>query len=129
MERLRGALGHVLLVEDAATRRFDAQEDVGVRPEVGNERELLIDDGNAAAQGVARRSEVDRCAVPADRARIGYVRARDQPQQRRLAGAVLTDDGVHGPGRDGEVDAVEGGDARVVLGDALQLEQAHGAAM
>ena len=45
-----------------------------------------------------------------DRPRRRLLQSRDDPQQRRLAGAALPDDRQRLAGRDLEVDAVDGGD-------------------
>ena len=58
------------------------------------------------------------------RARVGRERAGDDLHQRRLAGAVLPEQRVHGAGADREVRAGERDDAAVRLADASRLEHA-----
>ena len=62
-------------------------------------------------------------AVDDDRALVGPVRAVEGLHQRRLAGAVLADDGVDRAGADREVDAVVGDDAGEALDDVAQLDR------
>ncbi len=62
-------------------------------------------------------------AVDGDRALVGPVRAVERLHQRRLAGAVLADDGVDGTGAHGQVDAVVGDDTREPLDDVAQLDR------
>ena len=52
-----------------------------------------------------------------DAAAVGGVEARDDVEQRGLAGAVVTDETDDAPGRDLEVGVVEGADAAEVLRD------------
>ena len=59
-------------------------------------------------------------AVDADLAVVGLLHAVEDLHQRRLAGAVLPDEGVDGARADGEVDVVVGDDAREALADARQ---------
>src|SRR6187397_668648 len=64
-----------------------------------------------------------------DRSLVGPVGAVERFHQRRLAGTVLADDGVDGPGADREVDTVVGDYARETFDDVAQLDRdriAHG---
>ena len=58
-----------------------------------------------------------------DRALVGAVHAVEGLHQRRLAGAVLTDDRVHLAAGDPQLDVAVGDDAREALGDAAQLHR------
>ena len=66
--------------------------------------------------------EGDGPAGEAHLAGVGPQHARDDLDQRRLAGAVLAEHGVDGAAAAGEVDAFEGADALEVLRDAGQLD-------
>src|SRR5207244_808240 len=69
-------------------------------------REILKDRGHAIAPGANRElAEVD--AVDFDRARLRIVQAAQQLGERRLAGAVLPDDGERRAGGNREVEAIE----------------------
>ena len=70
-----------------------------------------------AAIASRRRAEVLLHAVDDDRALVGPVRAVERLHQRRLAGAVLADDGVDRAGAHGQVDAVVGDDSGEALDD------------
>ena len=68
--------------------------------------EVLEDGGDPRAPGVeVEVAQVD--AVDLDRAGLRVVEPAEQLGQGGLAGAVLADDRQRGPGRDGEVEAVE----------------------
>ena len=54
---------------------------------------------------------------------FGPVVARDDPSQRGLAGAVLTDQGMDLTGTKLEIDVIECGHAREPLDDASELEE------
>ena len=71
----------------------------------------------------AGRAEVLLLAVDEDRALVGLVGAVQRLHQRRLAGAVLADDGVDRAAADLEVDAVVGDDAGEALDDVAQLDR------
>ena len=62
-----------------------------------------------------------RLAVDQNLAAVGGVEAVGDAHRRRLAGAVLADDGVNGAGLDRDVDVVVGEDAAEALGDVSKL--------
>ena len=83
----------------AAAVRLAAHEDVLGDRQVGEERGLLVDHRDAGGLGGGGRGEVDvRAAEPED-AGVALVDAGHDLDQRRLAGAVLADQGVDGAGR------------------------------
>ena len=91
---------------------------------LGQQVELLVDDADAGPLGVARAAERPRLRrrtrrVPSS----GRVHAGDDLHQGGLAGAVLTDDGVHLARPHVEVDAVEDAYAEERLADAPEREQ------
>ena len=71
----------------------------------GGEGEILVDRRHAGAQRIDRRAEDDRAPVDLDAALARFVRARDDADQRRLAGAVVAADRDHFTGVDVEIDA------------------------
>src|SRR5262249_46666889 len=68
-------------------------------------------------------AQLDRRTVELDRPRVGADHARQDLDQRRLAGAVLAEHGVDPAARTGKPGAVERPDAAVVLRDPLHPEQ------
>ena len=76
-----------------------------------------------AAMASRGRAEVLLDAVDDDRALVGPVGAVERLHQRRLAGAVLADDGVDRAGAHRQVDAVVGDDAGEALDDVPQLDR------
>jgi hypothetical protein len=61
-----------------------------------------------SARAAGGRGDLHRLAVPADLALVGPDRAVDDLHQRRLAGAVLAEDGVDLAGRDLQAHPVVG---------------------
>ena len=110
--------------------RFAAEKDVLRDVEVRDEGELLKDDGDAQPARVGRRVQPYRRAVEDDLPFVRMVRAAEHAHQRRLAGAVLSEQEVHLARMNRERDAVERANAGKALGDAAHLEQrrhvAHG---
>ena len=100
----------------------------------------LASASSAVAHGVGREHGLQRRQVAARRllahhadpqggghahlARVGLQLARDQPQQRGLAGAVAADQGHPGGGRDAQVCALEQGAAGDAQGDVGEVQ--HG---
>ena len=121
-------LGHAALRaavdQPEAARRIADRDVVGDR-EVGDQRQLLEDAGDAGRMGRGRRCKRDRLAVEQHAALVGRDDARHDLDQRRLAGAVLAEDRVNAAGLDHEVGVLQRAHAAVALGDALHDEQAH----
>ena len=107
----------------AAPARGVAHEDVLGDGELGVEAELLVHRGDAGGLGLVRAVEADLLAVDADRAAVRLVDARDDLDERGLAGPVLADEGMDLTGGDREVDVLQRADTREGLGDAFQREQ------
>ena len=77
-----------------AVGRLAAHEDVLGHRQIGEERRLLVDDRDARGLRLRGAGEVDRLAVEQEVARIAAVEAGDDLDERRLARAVLADQGV-----------------------------------
>ena len=92
--------------------------------EVGQQREVLVEGLDAERARVVRLAEATRLAVDDDLAGVGMHGAREHLDQRRLAGAVVADDGHDLARADREVDAVDGHDRAVALGQPAGLESA-----
>ena len=102
--------------------RLATEDDVLPHREVVGEHEVLEDHADAVADRGRRGAEVLHLAVDEDRALVGLMGAVQRLHQRRLAGAVLADDGVDRAAADLEVDAVVGDDAGEALDDVAQLD-------
>ncbi len=93
----RVSLAHPRAVEGAEPRvRLAADEHVLRDRQVGEQRGLLVDDGDAGSLSVAGAVEVDALAVEQELAAVAAVQPADDLDERRLAGAVLADEGVDG---------------------------------
>ena len=106
----------------AARARLAAEHDVLEHREVVGEHEVLVHHADAGGDGVAGAAEAHLPAVDADRALVGPLHPVEDLHQRRLAGAVLADEGVDGAGAHAQVDVAVGDHAREALGDAGQLD-------
>ena len=76
-------------------QQLAAEEQVCRSVELVRERKILVDGLDAELARFARVRDGDRFAVDRDLAGVGMVDARDDLDQRRLAGAVVADDRVH----------------------------------
>jgi hypothetical protein len=108
--------------QEAALARLGAEEHVLGDREPRHERRLLRDRRDAALERFAGRAQRDRLAREAQLPVVGSEHAGDDPPERRLAGAVLADQRVDLPARDGQRDGVEGAHAAEALGDRAQLD-------
>ena len=90
---LAGPAMHVAPMHEHAAAAV--HEDVLRDAEVGEHQRLLVDARDAERLGVSRVAQLHGATIDVDGARIGSVQAGDDLDQRRLAGAVLPDQGVH----------------------------------
>ena len=88
-----------------------AEDHVLLDRQVVGQHEVLVHHADADGDGVARRLEALLDASNGDRALVRPLLAVEDLHQRRLAGAVLADDGVDRARPDGEVDPVVRDDA------------------
>ena len=118
-----------------AEDRLGAEHDVLEPGEVLGQREVLVDHADAGSErgmGRARRQRDQPAFGAGDlhRAGIGDVVAEEDVHQRRLAGAVLAEQGEDLAAAQGEVDAVIGEQRPEALGDAGEAKDdgrlAHG---
>ena len=109
-------------VEPAAAGRLRAQHDVLEDGQVVGQHEVLVHHADAGGDGVGRALEAHRCAVDGHRPVVGPLHAVDDLHERRLAGAVLPDDGVDLALAHDERDVAVGDDAGEALGDARELD-------
>ena len=108
--------------ERAADVALVAEHDVLGDGEGRHEPEVLVDHRDARVDRVTRRLELDRLAEEHDLALVRPVEAREDVRQRRLAGAVLSQQGVHLADGGLEVDAVVRDDRGKPLGDSPQRD-------
>ena len=125
--RASRALAWVLVSFQLMTPRLlvlVAQEQVLRDRQVAHQRELLVDDDDAAFLAGLDVLEVARLAVEEDLAVVVAVRidAAEHLHQRRLAGAVLATDRMDLAAADREVDVVEREDTRELLGDGPHVQ-------
>ena len=81
--------------EEAAATWLPADEDVLRDGEIGHQVELLMDDADPGLLGMFGPADLVALAVEVELALIGGVDPGEQLHQRRLAGAVLADQGEH----------------------------------
>ena len=112
-------------VHEAEAARLPADQHVGRHAHLGEQRKLLGDPGDAQLLGMPRGQRIVVDPVDFDRPRIGGDHPREHLHQRRLAGAVLTEQGEHLAGADRQLHAGKGGGEAEALGDPLQMRR-HG---
>jgi hypothetical protein len=92
----RGGIAvHPLPIEQTPAPRLTTHEDVLGRASIGNEVDLLVDRADPGELGLLGVVEVDRLPLQQDRPGVAPVGAVEDLDKGALAGAVLTDDGVH----------------------------------
>src|SRR4051794_38262520 len=110
------------LAEQARRPRLAAEEQVVGDVERGRDGERLVDGLNPVRPRVDRRAHLDRLAVEADLALVGDHRPRERLDERRLAGAVVADDGEDLARQQLEVRPGERRDVPVALDEAPSLQ-------
>ena len=125
LERLPTACGYARpLRRDRATSGVPVsapEDDVLGDGHRVDEHEVLVDHADAQRDGIVRPPDLADLAVDQNLAAVGRVEAIGDPHGRRLARAVLADDGVDGAGLDRDVDVVVGEDAAETLRDVSEL--------
>ena len=111
--------------EAAALGAVVAEHDVLGHREGLDEAKMLVHHADAGVERIARRVEAHRLAVQLDSALVGPVETGEDVRERRLAGAVLAEQGVHLAGGRLEADVVVRDHAWEALRDP---EHAHGGA-
>ncbi len=112
---------------DPATgaQRLAADEDVLDDREVGEERRLLVDDGDPAVARVGRAGQGDLDAVDEQLPAVRRVHAGEDLHERRFAGSVLADESVSLARVEIDRDVVERADRPESLGCVLEREDGH----
>ena len=111
----------------SAAQRVEAHDDVLRDAEVGEQRRLLVDDGDAGVARRVRGVEVDLGAVDEHRAGVAPDHAAEHLHERRLARAVLADQRAHLAGPEAEVGVAQRADGAVGLRGVAQLDDRGGA--
>jgi hypothetical protein len=95
-EQPAGLLPHPAPVDQPEpAHRLPAEEDVLGDAEIGLERQLLVDDGDAQRLRVARARHSHRLAAEPHGAGVRPVHAAEDLDQRALAGPVLAQERMH----------------------------------
>ncbi len=105
---------------------FGAQHQVLEHGEGADQHEMLMDHADAMLDGIARILHAYRPALDADLARVGVVEAVKNAHQRRLAGAVLSDDAGDRALLDAQRHAPHGMHVAERFLDALKLDRRGG---
>ena len=100
-----------------------AEQHVLDHAQVARDLALLRDQADADLARLDRREVRERLPVEADLAAVGADDTRDDLQERRLASAVLADQGMHAARRHGEVGGLQRMHAGVALVDGMQLQE------
>ena len=109
-------------IRSGPARRLDPEHDVLGDGEDGDQHEVLVDHADPGRDRVARVVEGDGLAVDEDLALVVLVQPVEDVHQRRLAGAVLAEQGVDLAGLDRQVDVLVGDDPGEALRDPAELE-------
>ena len=104
-----------------------AEEEVRRRVDVVGEGERLVDRLDPERLRVARVRDLNRLAVQEDLARVGPVRAGQDPHERRLAGAVAADEADDLAWVQVDDDVLDGVDATERHADVAHLDDRRAA--
>ena len=123
-EQVGGVVEHPPAVEEPAALGLVTDEDVLGDGERRQQRELLVDDRHAEALGSLRVEavQIDRLAPQPHLAARRRHGTGEDLEQRRLPGAVLSDDRLDATALDRQGDVVERGRRAEAFGDAAELE-------
>ena len=117
---------HRRAVENPAAGELAPEEQIGGDVQARHEVELLENRRHARGLGGARIVEADGLAVEQHLAGVRGKDAGENVHQRRLAGAVLTEQRMNLAPLEVEIDAAQSLDAAEMLGDAAHDEQRGG---
>ena len=130
LRRSRGDLVHGRLIhaveEARALDRLAAEEEVARDRKLRDQGRVLVDRLDAERDRVGGAADVDLAAADVDVAAGRRDRARQNLDQRRLAGAVVAEEPDDLALVDRQVDVLERLDAAVELGDVLHADEFFG---
>ena len=106
-----------------AVHLLGTEHDVLQHGEVVGEHEVLEDHPDAGLDRIGGALEDELLAVDRDGALVGLLDPIEDLHERRLAGAVLTDEGMHRASPHGELDVLVGHHPREAFGDPVQLDR------
>ena len=110
-EKLSRVGVHFPIVDEAKpVSRLPTEEDVLSDAQVGNQVELLKDNGDPGGLCLARAAKTRAVAGKMNRALVGREDTRENVHQRRFASSVLANHGVQRTRANGQVDPVAGED-------------------
>jgi hypothetical protein len=110
-------------VEERPAARLGREDDVLRHRHYRYEHEVLVHHAHAPIDRIAGRRDANGLPVQMDLALVGVVEPVEDVHERRLARAVLAEQGVHLALGQLEVDAVVGDHPREALRDSLQFEE------
>ena len=116
-----------LPVDERPPRELRAEEQIGRDVARVHEREILVDRRDPRLDRVFGAGQRQRFAVEEDLAFVGSVETRDDLDQRRLAGAVVAEQGERLPGAHLEAHVTKSLNVPEGLADAASLKQWLGA--
>ena len=122
-DRLLRVAPHPPSVEKRATPRLVPDEQRFRDGEAAHQHRFLVDDMDAERVEAARRHAADLRAADADRAAVRLGEPGQDPDDRRLAGAVLADQAMDAATSDGERGTVERARRAIALPEALHPER------
>ena len=127
VEHLAGLAAHLAPVDglEAGARGVSQKDVLGHRQFVEQHR-LLVNGGDAGAEGGVSGAEMDRHALDGDLALVRLVDAGQDLHQRRLAGAVLADQRGDLAGIERQRHVMQGPDTGEALADPLEGQQRLG---
>ncbi len=126
-EQLAGPRAHLGFAQPPETAgQLAAGKDVRRHRQIRERQHLLMHEPDPARQRIARTPERHGLVADAQFAAIGLEAPRQDLQQRRLACAVLADDGVGFGVGDGKGHIAERGDRAERFVDLPKLDRRHG---
>ena len=123
IQRLKQLLRLDIRSPQAIEKLLVAQIEILRDGQRGDEARLLIDHGDPMPPRVCGAANLDPFAFEAELALGGRNRAGEDLDQRRLARAVLAQQGVHFAAPQIEVDVLQRGDAAIFLGDVSHRQE------
>ncbi len=114
--------------QQAAPRRLQPEQDVGLDAEVGREGQFLVDHGDAEPPRLQRPGRRIRHAAQSHPAAIGPLGAAEDFHERRFAGAVFADQRMDLAGAQCQIDAAQGVRRAETLAHVGHLEMGHDSA-
>ena len=129
VEVLARQAAHRAVVEHPEARVLALQEHVVEDGQAGHQREILVDGVDAERARVDDRFQLHGLAEDRDLAGVGPVEAREDLDERRLAGAVVADQAEHLALAQVQAHVAQRRDRAEALGDVLDAQDVVGRAV